>query len=109
MSQENIITIVFEPYGIKSRLKKGVTIFHALKEVGLNIRSECGGRGVCGKCKIIVRSPSSFGKVTDSERKRLSISELKSGYRLAYACSAIENTTLFIRARCFTTKQKTYY
>jgi uncharacterized 2Fe-2S/4Fe-4S cluster protein (DUF4445 family) len=106
MSQENIITLVFEPYGIKSRFTKGILILHALEEIGLNIRSECGGRGICGKCKIFVQNTSNLSEISDSERKRLSISELKSGCRLACACSALKNATLFIpEESCLTTRK----
>jgi uncharacterized 2Fe-2S/4Fe-4S cluster protein (DUF4445 family) len=106
MPQENVITIVFEPYGIKSRFTKGIVILHALKEVGLNVRSECGGRGICGKCKIFVQKPSSLSEISDSERKRLSVSELKSGYRLACACSVLKNATLFIPEESCLTARK---
>jgi uncharacterized 2Fe-2S/4Fe-4S cluster protein (DUF4445 family) len=104
--QKNNITIIFEPYGTKSKFEKGITVLNALKEVGLSIRSECGGRGICGKCKIVVQNPSSFSKITALERKRLSISELKSGYRLACTCSPLKNTTLFLpEESCMTTRK----
>jgi uncharacterized 2Fe-2S/4Fe-4S cluster protein (DUF4445 family) len=96
MPPKNLITIVFEPDGVKSKFGKGTTIFCALKEAGLKIRSECGGRGVCGKCKIIVQDTLGFSAVTDAERERLSASELKSGYRLACACSVLKDVKIFI-------------
>jgi len=96
MSLKNLITLVFEPDGVKSKFRKGTIILCALKEAGLNIRSECGGRGVCGKCKIIVQDALGFSAVTDAERERLSVSELKSGYRLACACSVLKDAKIFI-------------
>lgn len=96
MSQKNIITLVFEPDGVKLKFRKGIAILHALKEAGLKIRSECGGRGVCGKCKIIIQGALSFSAVTDAERERLSVFELKSGYRLACSCSAFKNAGIFL-------------
>jgi uncharacterized 2Fe-2S/4Fe-4S cluster protein (DUF4445 family) len=96
MPLKNLITLVFEPDGVKSKFRKGTTILCALTEAGLNMRSECGGRGVCGKCKIIVQDALSFSPLTNAERERLSISELKSGYRLACACSVLKDAKIFI-------------
>jgi uncharacterized 2Fe-2S/4Fe-4S cluster protein (DUF4445 family) len=95
-NQQDIITIVFEPHGVKSKFKKGITILDVLAEMRLGIRSECGGKGICGKCKIIVKEPQVFSRVNASERKRLSVSELKSGYRLACACSALDSAVVFV-------------
>jgi uncharacterized 2Fe-2S/4Fe-4S cluster protein (DUF4445 family) len=106
MPLKNLITLVFEPDGVKSKFRKGTTILCALKEAGLNIRSECGGRGVCGKCKIIVQDALGFSAVTDAERERLSVSELKSGYRLACACSALKNSKIFIPEESRVTTRK---
>jgi uncharacterized 2Fe-2S/4Fe-4S cluster protein (DUF4445 family) len=96
MPPKNLITVVFEPDGVKSKSGKGTTILCTLTKAGLNIRSECGGRGVCGKCKIIVQDALGFSAVTCAERERLSASELKSGFRLACACSVFEDAKIFI-------------
>jgi len=90
------IILTFEPEGIKSEFKKGMKILDALRKVGLNIRSECGGREVCGKCRIIIKDPSKVGQVTEAERERLSRSELKSGHRLACACSVVGDAVVYI-------------
>ena len=41
----------------------------------------CGGKGLCGKCKVKVSGD--INSVTDEEKKCLSIEEIKSGIRLA--------------------------
>lgn len=90
------VVLMFEPDGIKSAFKKGTRILDALRKVGLNIRSECGGREICGKCRVIVNDSSSLTQVTDTERELLSGSELKSGHRLACACSVIGDAAVYI-------------
>jgi len=96
MGRKETVVLAFEPDGIKSEFKKGTGILDALSRVGLNIRSECGGREVCGKCRVIVQDSLSLTEITDAERELLSSSELKSSHRLACACSALGDTTIYI-------------
>jgi len=88
--------LTFEPDGTKSEFKKGTRILDALRKAGLNIRSECGGQEICGKCRVIVKEASSFTKVTDTEKELLPSAELKSGYRLACACSVVGDAIVYI-------------
>ncbi len=88
--------LTFEPDGTKSEFKKGTRILDALRKIGLNIRSECGGQEICGKCRVIVQESSSFTKVTDTEKELLPTTELKSGYRLACACSVVGDAIVYI-------------
>ena len=66
------VTIVFEPEGknVKTKLEK--TAFQAAKEAGVGVRSECGGKGLCGKCVVIVKDAGAVGGVTEVERRHLS-------------------------------------
>lgn len=75
--------VTFEPEGRNVRTVPGTTIFQAAREAGVNIRSECGGKGVCGKCRVILEAKSSVSKITAAETKHLSSSVIDSGYRLA--------------------------
>jgi len=38
------------------KLRKGTTIWEALKKTDVELESDCGGLGKCGKCKIRVIS-----------------------------------------------------
>jgi len=96
MSHNKFVTLTIEPYGIKSEFEKGACLLDALKAVGLKIRSECGGRGICGKCRVILKDSSKISEVTKSERERLSKFELDSGLRLACCSSVMQSTTAFI-------------
>jgi len=47
------------------------------------IRMDCGGRGICGKCRIIGNPPAHLAPPTEAERNHLDRAELKAGHRLA--------------------------
>ena len=75
--------MTFKPIGYKMKVKSDVTILDALRKAGINIRSECGGKGICGKCKIIVSRTNAPAELTEVEMKHLSSREINSHYRLA--------------------------
>jgi uncharacterized 2Fe-2S/4Fe-4S cluster protein (DUF4445 family) len=80
---KNLITVMFEPTGRKINVKPGVSLLEAAHEAGVTIRSECGGKGECGKCRVIVRDKGAFTEITEEEEKHLSPGEIDLGYRLA--------------------------
>lgn len=55
------------------------SILESLKEEEIFLTSSCGGKGTCGKCKIIVKS----GAVTTRSKIKLTQDEIKKGYSLA--------------------------
>ncbi len=80
----NPITIIFEPDGKRSCFKTGIRLFDAAKELGVEVRSECGGDGTCGKCKIIVVNGSNLlNGLTDQEKGLLTQREIGDKYRLS--------------------------
>lgn len=52
-----------------------------LQRHGLSIATPCGGKGVCGKCKVA--AAGALSDVTDGERKSLTADEIARGIRLA--------------------------
>ena len=90
------IILIFEPEGRSVRTAPGTTIFQAASEAGVGIRSECGGKGVCGKCRVVVQDKSSLTEVTAAETKHLSSSEIDSGYRLACQSLVRRNVVVVI-------------
>jgi len=72
-------TVTFVPDNKKIVVNKGQTILSAAISAGVDINSSCGGDGVCGRCKVIVKS----GNVVSSPTGRLSLDEKKQGYYLA--------------------------
>lgn len=59
----------------------GQTIFEALQRSDINLESDCGGMGKCGKCKVQVLS--SLGPPSKETESLLSPQEIKQGVRLA--------------------------
>jgi len=74
--------IDFQPVGKRKRYRKPVTILEAAREAGIRLKSVCGGKGECGKCRVRVRSGAT-SPLTETERKTLSSGEIEEGYRLA--------------------------
>jgi uncharacterized 2Fe-2S/4Fe-4S cluster protein (DUF4445 family) len=43
--------IVFTPSGRRGRFETGTTVLQAARQLGVDIDSVCGGRGLCGRCQ----------------------------------------------------------
>ena len=66
------------------------SILESLKREDIFLTSSCGGKGTCGKCKIIVKS----GTVTARSKIKLTQEEIKKGYTLA--CQAFSEGDVLI-------------
>jgi len=79
------VCITLRPQGLKLEAIQGESLFGILAKAGITVNSYCGGRGICGKCKVLlsgnVPQPSAI------DRSRLSAEELDLGMR--FACSVI--------------------
>ena len=53
--------IVFTPSGKRGRFPLGTPILQAARSLGVDIDSVCGGRGICGRCQVLV-SEGEFAK-----------------------------------------------
>ncbi|MBE9501350.1 MAG: 2Fe-2S iron-sulfur cluster binding domain-containing protein, partial [Chloroflexi bacterium] len=62
-------------------VRQGTTIWEALQKTDVELESECGGLGKCGKCRVKVLS--SIGPPSTEEEEFLDEEELKRGIRLA--------------------------
>ena len=88
--------MLFEPEGKKASVSAGTTIFDAAKNAGVGIRSECGGKGLCGKCRVIVKDSKALSDLTEVERRFLQTSEVESGYRLACQARILNDVKVII-------------
>ncbi len=71
--------ITFYPDNKKIMVSKGTDILNAAIAAGVYINSSCGGEGVCGRCKVIIRK----GDVRSEPTGRLTRKEVEKGYVLA--------------------------
>jgi len=89
-------TLVFQPYGKRLKATAGKNLLEAAREIGINLNSVCGGRGVCGKCRVIIRSgKENISPPSDAERRHLSEDDLNYGFRLACQ-SLIESSGVIV-------------
>ncbi len=65
----------------KIEIEQGEDILQALRSAGIYVAAVCGGKGVCGKCKV--RLVSGALEVTPSDEAALSKDEIAQGWRLA--------------------------
>ncbi|MFW6119726.1 MAG: NADH:ubiquinone reductase (Na(+)-transporting) subunit F [Petrotogales bacterium] len=73
-------------------LTKGKSLFHNLIDKNIYLPSACGGRGMCGRCRIKIFSDTST--YTESENRHLSETEKTNGYRLA--CQVVVDKDLSV-------------
>ncbi len=48
--------IVFTPSGRQGEVERGTTILDAARELGVDLDTVCGGRGICGRCQVVPES-----------------------------------------------------
>ena len=75
----NKVTITFSPSKKQVSVVQGTSILDAAREAGLHIQSVCGGDGVCGKCRVIIKK----GKVESPPTGLLTPEEIDDGVVLA--------------------------
>lgn len=83
MTKKSLKFVTFYPMKCMVEVKRGANIFNTAMEAGVSIRTECGGKGICGKCKVIIHNKNAVNALTEAEIKHLFPQEIKSGYRLA--------------------------
>ena len=81
--------VVFTPSGLDGLVEDGVTVLEAARQLGADIDSVCGGRGICGRCQI-TPSTGVFAKwgVTVTESALSSFAETETNYRAKRALVA---------------------
>ncbi len=89
-------TIEFQPVGQRLVAEEALTVMAAARQIGLQLRADCGGEGTCGKCRVRFVHPAPDLPVLPADKRHLTTDQLASGYRLA--CSALVNssTQIFI-------------
>jgi uncharacterized 2Fe-2S/4Fe-4S cluster protein (DUF4445 family) len=79
LGEADKFAVTFYPDKKKILVSKGSTILSAAISAGIYVQSTCGGDGVCGRCKVIVKS----GIVVSQPTGRISLQERRQGYYLA--------------------------
>lgn len=79
---KNTYIIDFEPIGLRIPCMKGDTVFDAAGKAGIPIISYCGGKTICGRCKIRIMN-GNVSTISNNEENLLSEEEIAKNYRLA--------------------------
>ena len=98
--------IVFQPEGKRVKVKAEVSILKAAKLAGVDLTSICGGKGICGKCRVIVDKRENAGPITKVEKELFTSEELSAGYRLACQTSVEDSLIVRIPEESRTGKQR---
>src|SRR6056297_1255198 len=51
-STETEPLVIFTPSGKRGRVARGTTVLEAARQLGVDLDSVCGGRGICSKCQV---------------------------------------------------------
>lgn len=88
--------VKFEPAGIVTEQEPGTTIGEIASQLNVPIRADCGGKGLCGKCKVIVEPSTNVSPLTEPELDILSPDEIKKSFRLACQAQILGDVTVTI-------------
>ena len=66
------------PQGKKKEFTKDTLLLDALLDMGAHIQTACGGKGICGKCKVRAE-----GRLSEPDENENNLVEISNGWRLA--------------------------
>lgn len=78
----DLVKIFFDPMSKEIEVKRGALLLDAIREAGIRIESICGGKGECGKCRVILNK-GEVSRLSTKSEKFLSPQEISEGHRLA--------------------------
>ncbi|MEL7565556.1 MAG: ASKHA domain-containing protein [Dehalobacterium sp.] len=84
--------VTFHPANLTVDTAEGSTIMEAINQAGLEFDFPCGGRQVCGKCRVKIGEGAS--SPTPRERELLEAEELDQGIRLACLTKVYRNLSV---------------
>lgn len=75
--------VEYQPMGRRAEVEEGKNLLEVAAELGVNIRTDCGGKGTCGKCRIVVVSSANGLALPTGLEQRILKEKLEGRYRLA--------------------------
>lgn len=86
------IKVTFHPTGEMVEVERGMTLLEIAKVAGVFIASICGGDGICGKCRLIIRG----GDVEANPTTLLTRDEIKAGYVIACQTKVLGDVSVLV-------------
>ena len=83
-------TVIFHPLNRVVSVPSGTNLLTALRDAGVQIESICGGKGDCGKCRVIIDA-GDYREKRRSQKNHLTSKEREGGYRLACEIAISKN------------------
>ncbi|MCX6650526.1 MAG: ASKHA domain-containing protein [Methanomassiliicoccales archaeon] len=83
--------ITFHPKGRTVEVPQGTNLLEAAILAGVEVNSACAGKGVCGRCRVVVEGP-----VDSSPSNKITEEEWATGYRLACLSKVTGDCTVFV-------------
>jgi uncharacterized 2Fe-2S/4Fe-4S cluster protein (DUF4445 family) len=90
--------VIFQPSGRRGEVEEGTTLQEAARQLGVELDAICGGKQICGKCKVRINSRlDHLSPMTDAELELLSTEHSAMGnYRLACAARVLGDVLVFV-------------
>ncbi|WP_070988277.1 ASKHA domain-containing protein [Halofilum ochraceum] len=105
MAEEDAL-VVFSPSGRRGRFPIGTPVLQAARALGVDIDSVCGGRGLCGRCQVLVSEgefpkyglesrPEHLTEFSETERDyEAQVGKLKVGRRLSCSTKVLGDVVI---------------
>jgi uncharacterized 2Fe-2S/4Fe-4S cluster protein (DUF4445 family) len=85
------LRVILNPINREITAERGDILLDRMREAGIHIESLCGGKGLCGKCKVILDKGRVEHRSLAPSDKFLSHDEIDRGYHLACMVRLVEN------------------
>lgn len=85
-----------EPDGRRLSAKVGSKLLDVLRGAGILLRTDCGGKGSCGKCLLLIKDQRNVSEVAEIERHLLTSEQIALGYRLACQTIVLGDVAVYI-------------
>jgi len=86
------VKVRFEPDNSEIVVEAGANLLEAAIDAGTPITASCGGAGVCGTCKVVIKS----GEVESNRTDKVSDEEWAQGVRQACQSQVLTDLTVSI-------------
>jgi len=86
------LTVTILPEKKSFSLPGGATLLYVLEKAGIHIDTPCRGKGICGKCKILIKE--GIPESTITEQDLLTKDEILQGYRLACQARPVADSVI---------------
>lgn len=94
MISHDTVSVVFHPGERSVLVGRGTALRQAIEEHDIGLAFPCGGKGRCGKCKVLFEKGAP--PPTPNEGARLSAAEIATGYRLGCDALLPEDAVVYI-------------